>query len=520
MFALGIRYLTGYAVATNVSSRERAEWPPHPARVFMALSAAHFETESDAQERAALTWLEQQEPPEMRFSSADQRDIVKHYVPVNDRAGPARMMLQSAPNLPRDRKERLFPRVRPIEDTVYMCWAGSEPDHECVAAMDRLCGKVASVGHSSSLVQMWVERKPPESNWIPNGDGTLRLRVISDGTLDYLTQQFNGEAIEAYADLSNRISQAKGKHKSVLKAELTARFPNGEPTMRRPTIGLWQAYRQVDAAEDAEQAASGAFDRNLMVLAIHDGPVIGLETTWRFLTALRDTILDQCDPTPEWVSGHQPDNTPSQQPHLALLPLAFVGHAHADGHFLGVALAFPKGIAPRDRGYALRNLLFDPAGNPKPIDLRLGRLGSWRIMRETRESPPLALQPQTWTRPSRSWATVTPIVLDRHPKADYVKDRSGWAQEVAGVIAESCCRQGLPEPVGIDVGKNCWHRGVPRAIPGKSGFPLMPVKPDQSTRQQVHACLWFDRDVEGPLLLGAGRYRGYGVCKPIGGDNQ
>lgn len=167
MFALGIRYLTGYAVATDISSRERAEWPPHPARVFMALSAAYFETEGDVQERAALTWLEQQGPPEMRFSDADHRDIVRHFVPVNDRSGPARMMLQSAPNLPRDRKERFFPRVRPIEDTVYMCWSQSKPDHECVAAMDRLCGKVVRVGHSASLVQMWVEHAPPESNWMP-----------------------------------------------------------------------------------------------------------------------------------------------------------------------------------------------------------------------------------------------------------------------------------------------------------------------------------------------------------------
>ena len=42
MLALGIRCLTGYAVATDVSNREQAEWPPHPARVFMALAAAYF----------------------------------------------------------------------------------------------------------------------------------------------------------------------------------------------------------------------------------------------------------------------------------------------------------------------------------------------------------------------------------------------------------------------------------------------------------------------------------------------
>ena len=43
--SLVIEYLTGYAVATDAANREQAEWPPHPARVFMALAAAHFETE-------------------------------------------------------------------------------------------------------------------------------------------------------------------------------------------------------------------------------------------------------------------------------------------------------------------------------------------------------------------------------------------------------------------------------------------------------------------------------------------
>ncbi len=50
---LGWEYLTGYAVATDPSSRERAEWPPHPARVFMALAAAWFETEPPASESNA-----------------------------------------------------------------------------------------------------------------------------------------------------------------------------------------------------------------------------------------------------------------------------------------------------------------------------------------------------------------------------------------------------------------------------------------------------------------------------------
>jgi len=125
------------------------------------------------------------------------------------------------------------------------------------------------------------------------------------------------------------------------------------------------------------------------------------------------------------------------------------------------------------------------------------------------------LQPRVWTKASDTWATVTPIVLDRHPKAERAKEREQWTLEVAEIIAESCERQGLPRPSLIDADNTSWHRGAPRAIGASgAGYALMPVKEGQSKRQQVHAWLRFDRPVEGPLLLGAGRYRGYGLCRP------
>ena len=40
MLTLGIRYLTGVAVGSH-GEHGRVEWPPHPARVFMAMVAAH-----------------------------------------------------------------------------------------------------------------------------------------------------------------------------------------------------------------------------------------------------------------------------------------------------------------------------------------------------------------------------------------------------------------------------------------------------------------------------------------------
>jgi CRISPR-associated protein Csb2 len=167
-----------------------------------------------------------------------------------------------------------------------------------------------------------------------------------------------------------------------MKRELDTRFPDGEPATRHPVISLWQGYREIQGRDDQAEPVSRAFSRDLLMLALQDGPVVGLETTWQLLTALRDAILSRCDPTPEWISGHRADGSPSQQVHLALLPLAFFGHPHADGHLLGVALAFPREITTRQRGMALRELLYDAAGLPASIDLRLGTVGIWSLSRK------------------------------------------------------------------------------------------------------------------------------------------
>lgn len=487
MLAMGIRYLTGYAVATDVSNRIAAEWPPHPARIFMAMVAAHFETGQDANERAALEWLERQDPPAMYVPVGEAREVVTHYVPVNDTSNPVKNSKALVPlqNIPigRDRQPRQFPRTHLQDDTAYLVWRDAAPGVGCLSALERVCGKVIRIGHSSSLVQMWVPaHDPPSATIEPALNGVYRLRVPVEGTLDYLAAQYS----------------------------------SGGSLARRPSISTWQPYQHRRGSPPlSDDLQSDSFDSEIMVLAIDEGSVVGLETTWRFLTALRNVILSTCDPVPEWISGHRPDRSPSLEPHLAFVPLPFVGHPHADGHLMGVGLAFPRSIPPHERGQALRKMLYDDRGLTRSVKVRLGSLGEWTLVRERRDTPPLTLQAESWTAASDTWTTVTPIVLDRHPKVDRVKDRERWSREIAGIIAESCERQGLPAPVAVDVDKTSWSLGAPRAIPGNGGgYPLMPVKEGQSARQQTHAWLRFDRKISGPLILGAGRYRGYGLCKP------
>ena len=133
MIAIGIRYLMGWSMASNSADRERPEWPPHPDRVFMALTAAYYEVGGDEIEWEALLWLERQEAPDMSAGDSTNRETMTTYVPVNDsaplsrRAGgrpsaqQAHAGLQLLPEN-RSRQPRQFPVAIPHDPRVYLVW--------------------------------------------------------------------------------------------------------------------------------------------------------------------------------------------------------------------------------------------------------------------------------------------------------------------------------------------------------------------------------------------------------------
>jgi CRISPR-associated protein Csb2 len=530
MLALGIHYLTGYATATSVGSRDEAEWPPHPGRVFMALVAALYETKphpEDAdsttswqEEHAALEWLEALDPPSLKVSEHfDKRAVVISYVPVNDKL-----------SFPANKQPRTFPKVRPHDPNVFLIWPDAVTSASQKNALQRLCEKVTRIGHSSSLVQMWrvPEGEEPAADLHPVATPArhakpVHLRITTAGCLRELQQQFNGDAIDRFFDFSVRITSAKGKAKKEAEADFTTEFGTKwsrslqPPSRLRPMLTITRAYVRTRPA--ATVVSQGYFDSDLLVLTKQDGPNLGLESTALLTDALRGALLKACgEDAPEWLTGHRAKAIPSERPHVALLPLAFTGSEFADGHLLGLAIAFPRDVPARERGSVLRPLLYDRNGQPAEIRLTLGRLGVWTLRQEERTVPPLALRSETWCQtaePTHTWASVTPVVLNRHSKLDPDADRAGWFAEITGIVAASCEHSGLPRPVEIDIDKTSWHEGAPRARPGAGGFPLLPGKPGSPARQQVHVWLRFADPVHGPVILGAGRYRGYGLCKPI-----
>jgi CRISPR-associated protein Csb2 len=470
----------------------------------MAMAAAHFETGADASERVALEWLESAPPPAMRASDAYERSIVRTYVPVNDVHGGV---------VSRPRQDRAFPRVRPHEDSVFLIW-NAEPEPSVRAALDQVCRKVTRVGHSSSAVQMWVfpEGQEPEPNLIPGGS-KQRLRVAGPGTLQSLTDSFNGEAIDEFDRLEQTLAAAKGREKTRLKNDIANKFGGVRPESRRPRLDLWQGYGQPQP-DIASEVIEGPFDASFLVLRQEDGPALGLEPTLRLTAALRNAAMKAAgERVPEWLSGHDETGAPSRRNHIAFFPLPFVGSEFADGHVMGLGIAIPKDVAlagsadhEDELKRVLGRLFFDEVtGEERDIELWSNpETWRWTLGREMRERPAVSLRRETWTMPSRTWASVTPVVLHHHPK----RSREGDTERI---VCEAFVSAGFPEPEIVQVVSVSAFEGAGHAM----SMPPFTEGGAGMCRYQTHVRVAFAQRVQGPMLVGRGRFRGYGLFRPL-----
>ncbi len=558
MFGLGVRYLNGWAMAAaDGAKKERAEWPPHPDRIFMAIAAAWFETDEDPAEKTVLEWLQQLPAPGICATDAEtRRDIkgrfpVTSYVPVNDstlsRKVPStyeasKLKAAGLALLPehRSRQPRKFPVAIPHDPVVHLVWEEAVPE-KLQGPLSDLCRKVVSIGHSASFVQMWPTDSPPPPNLVPvDGVAVHRLRVFGPGKLAYLKARCARDEVVRYRDAVHAEgslkdakqkvvqrrkeackglkSDAKKEAEAPFKEELAAidqemaenravldAFGQRVPNTMRPEPGLWQGYGRPPREESPEIAGS-LFDSNLIVMNL-SGKRPGLHSTLKLAEAARGALLSNISgPIPEWISGHGPGGARSEKPHLAMFPLAFVGREHADGRIMGLAFALPRQVDKTEAGMLLEPLLRDPYGAPQSVKLFKGKWLECEITVETRETPPWSLRTDLWTAPSRLWASVTPVVLDRHFDG---KDK--W-DKAAETVKDSCERIGLPRPASVLLHPVSLWQGAPHS----REFPPIRRKSDSGRMHHCHAVVHFSEPVAGPVVVGAGRYRGYGLMRPVG----
>lgn len=500
MLSIRAEFLTGRYVATDPYGHDEPEWPPHPGRLFAAMAAAYFEGGQDGGERGALEWLERLGPPSISYDNKAvfPRETVYCFVPVNDRDKfftPGQVSLGTLDlRGGRLRKERSFPTTVTGLGPVMFEWDDADAGDRA-GPLGAICSRVHRLGHSSSIVHLTVGEDAQEAgpSLIPSEWGEQKIRWVSPGTLE----QFE-----------NAYDVGGGKNRQerlyfVRKARLNAIAML--PVLYAPPQGGPNAV------------PTGQFAQ-MHVFEFTEGAPPSLVHARAISRAVKTALLGGgSGANAEAVSGLDTDGRPTTEPHVSVVSLAAVGHRHADGRARGVAIVMPRGL---DEGSTNSILISMRCGLDEGSGLLLDVPGHGNMRLEPHaEGGATTLDTSAWTRRSRVWVSVTPIVLDRAPRAR----GSERDAEISRIVGRSCTLQGLPEPAVVSTSNVPYVPGPPLS----SAFPLYTIpqrgeKPAEGkaaavARVHAHARIVFDEAVRGPIILGAGRYNGYGLFWPRDG---
>lgn len=452
------------------------EWPPHPGRLFSALVA---QAEPGSEDDAALTWLEEQAPPVV-LASAAEPSIMNAFVPTNA-MGNERKGDNHQTYLGRTSGERTWHRMHPAADTVRMVWESAEPSPQVKTRLRRLCRQIPYLGRATSPVFVTlpeqVEELPGAERFESPGDGSHRLRVPSS------------------------------------LADLRGAYETGEPAR---SVDRWAPYGPPQSADDEPaDAIDGPWTEFLTFglptgVAVDGRKVVAVATAWRqaLLSSLgRDHIPEDL----AWLHGH---GDPGRR--CAFVPLPWVASEHADGQIRGLGLALSPDLPapvrrslllllgmdidrPRLRPFFVPGLLNE--GQP----LRHGLIDGRQVVdpRRWSDAPPRN-QERAAPDGSRTWATVSPLVPDRHVHRN--------DNPVDHVVA-ACRFAGYPEPERVEI-----LRGPP--LRGSAHLRTADLRRRSSdpARAGLHCRITFPTRVRGPVLLGNLRHLGVGICLPVTDD--
>lgn len=493
MLVLEIEYLSVVSFAAIGPDSEAPDWPPQPDRIFSALVASWSARGQREEERSALEWLEMLSVPRLLASDAAARTSVVAFVPPNDPRSDKQKNAKGVLPALRSRQPRRFPAARPNDPVIRLYWPDAEPEEAMLSALQALAHDTSYIGHSASLTRCRFLLDRGALEW---GAAKRPQRGVYQGRLEELRQAY--VRFEKSADKKDR--PQKG-----------ARIPpEPEATVTRTNLfGDGNRWMLLDHVSDdmPDVRACALVAKTLRDALLSGYRQIGLE-----------------DKIPEVVSGHTADGAPTRAPHLAIIPLAFAGFPYADGHLMGFALVPPadneiltdetfrkvmRGLSPVDEDRGRRILtLMSKSGTSAGFAFSIGLSPTFDPPADKR-----SLDPALYTRPARIFATVTPIVLDRHLK----EKGAAREEETAAQIKTACINIGLPEPEAIIVHKHSAIEGAPSAYPSGNSPRWMNwrLPPSLASRQLTHAVIRFNQPVDGPVILGAGRFVGLGLCRPI-----
>lgn len=453
----------------NTGQRTKGEWPPAPSRLFAALVAADGTGQRcRVTDGSELRWLERlpapliYADPNVCNQPLHPRYVVRHsgtWARDNKTKGKAKGVKTHQEYIARS--GALFRpgvRVSVRNPQVVYRWDVEVPD-EVLESLRRRAARVGYLGTADSPARLRFETRMPQSIpehvFEPDSHGDLALGVPRPGDVRILDQVY-----EQWRDRGASVARSQFP---ALQHEALYRSPG---PITSPAPGEVIAWLRLGRAVSGRRVTA--------------------------LTALfKEAVLSQHqrihgDP-PAVLHGH--GFTERGYEIARFLALSDAGYPNSRGRIHGLALWMPQNSGDsirrraRDAAFSIRRLTGQGVDVP--------------VAPREDENQPLAANPKRWLARSRLWATAFPAIHERHCTLD-LQELSRWCQHA-----------GLPDPVAFRSGRTPFVTGAADLAPVEVNRPGRPGLP------YSHVELEFAEAVAGPVVIGGGRQRGFGLCVPL-----
>lgn len=469
----------------------RPEWPPAPARLFQALVAGAARGPALGDElRQAFLRLERLDPPLVAAPRQREGRDLRTYVPNND--------LDAKGGHPSRISEiRVAKSVRPrlLDDPPFFLYAWSLPSEfpgldSLIGAAHRLhaFGRGVDMAWATARVASAVDLAAclnayPGEVFRPGGVGRTDARRIEcpqAGSLESLESRY----------------QALGSRFEDLRVGNGLRVNFRQPPRARFRAVVYQApprrfFFELRNLEDEGRFAPWPHRRTGALCEwVRDAAAARLEQTYE---ADPSALVERA------LVGRKVEGLPSLGPasRVRILPLPSIGHPNANPAVRRVVIEVPSACPLRadDVSWAIEGL--------EDAERVLLRARADRMHEH-----------YGFGRPCRTWRTVTPIALPLPASERRKSVRTG----------DERCRRG-DEGVRA-LGRSLRHAGVDAALveaeirqepfwDGGLAAREFATGTRFDPKSLWHAEFTLSRAVEGPLVLGNGRFLGLGLCAPL-----
>ena len=475
------------------------DWPPAPGRLFQALLAGAAEGANLPEPaRGALDWLERQAPPTIAAPHGLPGQVYSMYVPNNDID--SKLGRRNSPLLENVVSEiRVEKKLRPIlfdqQGSILYCWQIESSKDDNAAQICELAkslyqlglgidmawadGSITSDTEASDLLSMHggVIYRPSDS-----GESNMQLHSYQPGFRKSLTDRFESLRNRFRTDGSGR--EAKLIFTQPPKPRFVKIAYNATPRRfvfdlrEEDTFFSWPLNKVVLLVAEARDKAAEKLSAGAPELA---------ENIERYLIGRGARDSDK-------------------EVRVRIVPIPSIGHVHVDMGIRRLSVYVPQTCPLRsdDLKWAFAQVLWANADGV--IKCGLQRTESSRMAERFEE-------------PSREWRSVTPLALQsarrRRIEPSRIEDefkagheRTLEEKRAAAAVRQALRHSGVNTPVmEIRLQREPFDRHGGRAETFAAGtrFPKETL---------WHVAVTFTEPVNGPLLLGDGRYLGLGLMRP------